>query len=248
MTKEEERHDSLIQFWGYGNPDVAGLLLLGIEEGGGWDSWSGKTLGDRIDASLRADDGRYSPREAWDAQVRADTPSRTQWMQAYVSMRIMGTIAELNDPTVMREQAVRYYQTSFLSKYEFQANLYPVPCRSSSRWDDELKDALGITLTKSEYRRWIVDKRIMVLREMINYMAAQKGFPKIVVFGKSEIWGAPEVWEKVSSGLFLSRIFEFDADRTHGWDKDRQVLLLRHPSYPRWFSPKYINEILRRFV
>jgi len=249
----EKRFSILKNFWGYGNPETSKILFIGIEEARDWSNkqldkskkdWSLETLSNReaVDWLIGKMEKRFITSNDWPENEYEYVPSRTELMQAYLAWKL--------NPDVAHEAAMtkqRYIQDKhFLSTREFQANIWPIGCRSSGDWNNEdMSQWFPLLESKHEYRMAVLDDRVKALRELIDKIASKDGKPPIIfVMGKQDIWNNKIVWEKVERifrGMTFSDCTEVPGVRH---SDDFTVWLTRHPSRVRWFSESDAKKIV----
>lgn len=232
-----ERYKIYESFWGYGNPNTTKLLFLGIEFGG-----ISPTIAENIDKEIQmshdfsCEDGPYLPKQLWIDRIQP--PKTTEQKQMALSLKIQN-----------RKYDQKYHSDihGFCSSYEFQSNIFPIPCNSvdSKEWP-LIATVFGLPKNKWEYYDSCLDGRLEVLKELLLRIRSKAGDPLIIVMGKL-IWSNNSIWERVNSILFESRKFEFE-DRvgpsrsTFGYAGN--VWLTYHPRNPK-FS-KIIERLLAK--
>lgn len=241
-----QRLSRLEEFWGYGDPDKASVLFIGIEEGGQWNPKPDQSLEQCIDDSISRSNKPYSPKEEWADAASVKSLSRLELMQAYIALRLNHGDRIINmDADFRCRQVQEYCRGEFGETEAFQANLYPIPCRNNSAWDTALTKALGITETKMAYRTKVLDKRLEVLKALLGHISSPEKRCKTIIMGKSDIWDNQEVWPQVHAALFPNCKFQ-PSDNSYQIDDSHSIALLRHPAYTRWFSMNYINNVLNQ--
>lgn len=197
MLTPKERMEILNKFWGYGNPETANILFIGIEEAGSWDNKglsameygfekyleneeSKKILDARLNVIFNNEqsDKYYMTKpewtkNSWSKYIRKEVDfknNKTEKIQTYLSLKLQG----INIETL--EGGLEYWQNGnlsnsdngFCSKHEFQSNVFPLGAQSEDTWNEEYPILFGVTESKDEYRENCKENRLKVLKILLE--------------------------------------------------------------------------------
>ena len=256
---QNERFDILNDFLGWGNLRTARILFIALEPNIDWSEYSANNTSqiEELEKRLILRKKGYIRKSQfqqedilWKRKVLGLNGKKrkfniTDQRFVYLSLELRRRI--LNTPTMYDAQdkndRASYWLANdgYLSKYEFQSDVYALGAENENSWHREYRDLFGEHVAeRSLYQAVVKNQRIKLLKKLIDYIIRKRdGY---IFISHSDHW---ETFE--SPDFYGNHYFTQLNDYKLKHSGDRRIWLTYHP-LSRDFQNKQVNVLIDEIV